>query len=152
MAEMTTSERRGYQQICGANGVIMAIACDQRGGMRILLASDPAAQAEITDADLGVVKSDIVQYLGAHASAVLLDPVCAVPGVVRDGTLPRDVGLLIGLDASGFDQDAGGYRLSRLAKGVFEQIRASGRKVVPRCSFMAGWVSRHPEYDDIVVG
>jgi len=41
---------------------------------------------------------------------------------------------------------------SRLAKGVFEQIRASGRKVVPRCSFMAGWVSRHPEYDDIVVG
>lgn len=41
---------------------------------------------------------------------------------------------------------------SRLAKGVFEQIKASGRKVVPRCSFMAGWVSRHPEYDDIVVG
>ncbi|AZO76316.1 N-acetyltransferase [Bosea sp. Tri-49] len=41
---------------------------------------------------------------------------------------------------------------SRLAKGVFEQIRASGRKVVPRCSFMAGWVSRHPEYNDIVMG
>jgi predicted GNAT family acetyltransferase len=41
---------------------------------------------------------------------------------------------------------------SRLAKGVFEQIRASGRKVVPRCSFMAGWVSRHPEYNDIVDG
>lgn len=41
---------------------------------------------------------------------------------------------------------------SRLAKGVFEQIRASGRKVVPRCSFMAGWASRHPEYDDIVDG
>lgn len=41
---------------------------------------------------------------------------------------------------------------SRLAKGVFEQIRASGRKVVPRCSFMVGWVSRHKEYDDIVVG
>lgn len=41
---------------------------------------------------------------------------------------------------------------SRLAKGVFELIRASGRKVVPRCSFMAGWVSRHPEYHDIVAG
>jgi uncharacterized protein len=41
---------------------------------------------------------------------------------------------------------------SRLAKGVFEQIRASGRKVVPRCSFMAGWVSRHPEYNDILDG
>jgi len=41
---------------------------------------------------------------------------------------------------------------SRLAKGVFEQIRASGRKAVLRCSFMAGWSSRHPEYDDIVAG
>lgn len=41
---------------------------------------------------------------------------------------------------------------SRLAKGVFEQIRASGRKVVLRCSFMAGWASRHPDYDDIIVG
>ena len=41
---------------------------------------------------------------------------------------------------------------SRLAKGVFEQIRAGGRKVVPRCSFMAGWVSRHPEYNDILAG
>lgn len=41
---------------------------------------------------------------------------------------------------------------SRLAKGVFERIRASGRKVVPRCSFMAGWVSRHPEYNDIIDG
>ena len=41
---------------------------------------------------------------------------------------------------------------SRLAKGVFEQIRASGRKAVLRCSFMAGWLSRHPDYDDIVVG
>lgn len=41
---------------------------------------------------------------------------------------------------------------SRLAKGVFEQIRASGRKLVPRCSFMAGWVSRHPEYNDLLAG
>lgn len=41
---------------------------------------------------------------------------------------------------------------SRLAKGVFEQLRASGRKVVPRCTFMAGWASRHPEYNDIVDG
>lgn len=41
---------------------------------------------------------------------------------------------------------------SRLAKGVFEQLRASGRKVVPHCTFMAGWASRHPEYNDIVDG
>ena len=41
---------------------------------------------------------------------------------------------------------------SRLARGVFELIRKSGRKVVLRCSFMKAWSARHPEYDDIVDG
>lgn len=127
MTRFTTAELRGFQQVCNAEGAMVAIACDQRGGMRQLLAADPAGRAAISDADLGVVKSDIVRYLGAHASAVLLDPVCAVPGVVRDGTLRRDVGLLIGLDASGYDADGDGYRLSRLAEGVTaRRVRALG--------------------------
>ncbi len=41
---------------------------------------------------------------------------------------------------------------SKLAEGVFEAIRDSGRKVVTECPFMAGWVSRHPEYANLVVG
>jgi tagatose 1,6-diphosphate aldolase len=127
MSKFTTAELRGFQQICTADGAMVAVACDQRGGMRALLAADPQAQKAITDADLGKVKSDIVRYLAAHASAVLLDPVCAVPGVVRDGTLPRDVALLIGLDASGYDAHPAGYRLSRLAKGVgARQVRELG--------------------------
>ena len=118
MANMTTAERRGYQQICGPDGMMMTIACDQRGGMRTLLAADPAVHATITDSHLGDVKSDIVRYLANHASSVLLDPTCAVPRVVDEGALARDVALIIGLDASGYDTDANGYRLSRLAKGV----------------------------------
>ena len=59
---MSTAELRGYQQICGANGAIMVIACDQRGGIRKLLASDPAEQARISDATLGDTKSDVVRY------------------------------------------------------------------------------------------
>ena len=39
---------------------------------------------------------------------------------------------------------------SRLAKGVFDAIRASGRKVVTKCTFMAGYVARHPEYADLI--
>jgi len=118
MTGMTTAERRGYQQICGPDGLMMVIACDQRGGMRTLLAEDKAAQAAISDADLGDVKSDIVRYLANHASSVLLDPLCAVPRVVDEGVLARDVALIVGLDASGYDTDANGYRLSRLAKGI----------------------------------
>jgi predicted GNAT family acetyltransferase len=41
---------------------------------------------------------------------------------------------------------------SKLADGVFQLIRASERQAVVRCSFMAGWVGRHPEVADLVSG
>lgn len=41
---------------------------------------------------------------------------------------------------------------SRLAKGAFELIRTSGRKAVPHCEFVRGWLAKHPEYHDIVAG
>jgi tagatose 1,6-diphosphate aldolase len=134
MASMTTAELRGYQQICGTDGAMMVIACDQRGGMRTLLASDPTEQAGISDATLGETKSDIVQYLANEASCVLLDPLCAVPKVVDDGVLARDIALLIGLDASGFDRTPEGYRLSRLVPGItarrVRELGGTGGKIM----------------------
>nr|WP_047573462.1 GNAT family N-acetyltransferase [Methylobacterium sp. ZNC0032] len=41
---------------------------------------------------------------------------------------------------------------SKLAKGVFELLRASGRKAVVRCEFLKGWIAKHPEYEDVVDG
>jgi tagatose-1,6-bisphosphate aldolase len=134
MTKMTTAELRGYQQICGPNGAMMVIACDQRGGMRKLLAADPEAQSKISDAALGDTKSDIVQYLANSASCVLLDPLCAVPRIVDDGVLARDVALVIGLDASGYDETPEGYRLSRLVPGVnarrVRELGGTGGKIM----------------------
>lgn len=118
MASMTPAELRGYQQICGKNGNIMVIACDQRGGIRKLLASDAAAQAAISDTVLGDTKSDVTRYLASQAACILLDPICAVPRVVEEASLPRDVALLIGLDASGYDTDPAGHYVSKLVPGV----------------------------------
>jgi tagatose 1,6-diphosphate aldolase len=118
MVDMTTAERRAYRQICGADGAICTVAADQRGSMRSVLAETKEAQAAISDADLGAIKADIVRYLANGAASVLLDPKCAVPQVVDDGTLARDVALIVALDASGYDIDAEGRRMSRLVPGV----------------------------------
>lgn len=117
-AQMTTSERRGYQQICGDNGFMMVVACDQRGGMRKVLADTPEVQKAIGIDILGQTKADITTYLANKATCVLLDATCAVPGVVDDGVLSRDTGLLIGLDDSGWDIDANGYRKSIMTPGI----------------------------------
>jgi tagatose-1,6-bisphosphate aldolase len=106
-SKMTTAEKRGYQQICDADGFMLVVAADQRGGMRKLLSSDPAEQAKIGTALLGRVKQDIVRHLAnPAASCVLLDPVCAVPSVINDGVLGRTTGLLVGLDESGWGAPA----------------------------------------------
>jgi len=134
MSKMSTSELRGYQQICGNNGAMMVIACDQRGAMRSLLSSDPQQQAQISEQQLGVIKADITRYLASNASCVLVDPVCAVPQLVDDGVILRDTALLIGLDASGWDTSPEGYRLSQLVPGVnarhIRELGGTGGKIM----------------------
>lgn len=117
-AQMTTSERRGYQQICGDNGFMMVVACDQRGGMRKVLSDSPEVQKTIGNDVLGQTKADITTYLANKATCVLLDATCAVPAVIDDGVLSRDTGLLIGLDDSGWDIDENGYRKSIMTPGI----------------------------------
>lgn len=41
---------------------------------------------------------------------------------------------------------------SKLAQGVFDILRKTGRKAVVKCPFMKAWAARHPAYNDIIVG
>ncbi|SCG70701.1 GNAT family N-acetyltransferase [Micromonospora humi] len=38
-----------------------------------------------------------------------------------------------------------------LVRGMLDQIRERGGRVVPRCPFVAAFIERHPEYADLVV-
>jgi tagatose-1,6-bisphosphate aldolase len=134
MTAMTTAERRGYQQICGDEGAMLVVACDQRGSMRKLLADSPEAQKAISNEDLGLVKMDIASHLAREAGCVLLDPVCAVPGIVDRGVLHRSTGLLIGLDASGWHTSPEGYRVSVMVPGItarrVRELGGTGGKIM----------------------
>ena len=39
---------------------------------------------------------------------------------------------------------------SALARTALDAARERGLAVVPRCSFIAGWIDRHPDYADLV--
>jgi uncharacterized protein len=39
---------------------------------------------------------------------------------------------------------------SRLARGALDDARTRGLRVTPRCPFIAAYVRRHPEYEDLV--
>ncbi|MGE0093848.1 MAG: GNAT family N-acetyltransferase [Alphaproteobacteria bacterium] len=39
---------------------------------------------------------------------------------------------------------------SRFVREMLDLIRANGRKVVPRCGFVAAFIRGHPEYQDLL--
>ncbi|CPR16711.1 Tagatose 1,6-bisphosphate aldolase [Brenneria goodwinii] len=112
----------------------MVVACDQRGGMRTLLAATPEEQVQISNETLGKTKYDITRYLASEAGCVLVDPICAVPGIIDEGVLPRNTGLLVGLDASGWETTPEGYRISKMVAGIdarkVRELGATGGKIM----------------------
>lgn len=49
------------------------------------------------------------------------------------------------------DSDAGHSGLgSTLVRAALDDVRGKGGSVVPMCSFVRGWIERHPEYRDLV--
>ena len=49
------------------------------------------------------------------------------------------------------DPDRQGQGLgSTLVQGALDDVRRSGRAIVPRCPFVAHFLDEHPEYQDLV--
>jgi uncharacterized protein len=49
------------------------------------------------------------------------------------------------------DPDAGQNGLgSTLVRAALDDVRSSGGSVVAQCSFVRGWIERHPDYADLV--
>lgn len=40
----------------------------------------------------------------------------------------------------------------QIVRFALDDARARGLKVIPRCPYVAGYIRRHPEYQDLVVG
>ncbi len=89
---------------------------------------------------------DVVENPGQNRFELTLDGGTALVAYRRDGER------LVLVHTEVPEQFAGQGIGSRLAKGVFEVLRASGRKAVVRCEFLKGWIAKHPEYNDVVDG
>lgn len=117
MNDLTTLERRAMASISTPGGGMLIVAADQRNGMKAVMTDAPGGASAITKDELAQAKSDLVRFLGNRAPAILLDPEVALPLVVDDNTLSRDTGLVVGMDASGFDTD-NGLRRTRYVEGM----------------------------------
>ncbi|RFA07401.1 tagatose-bisphosphate aldolase [Subtercola boreus] len=103
MNELTTLEKRALARISTPGGRLLIVAADQRNSMKAVMKDAPAGASSVTFDQLVDAKSDIVTYLANHGPAILLDPEVALPKIVDDGIIASNTGLVVGLDASGFE-------------------------------------------------
>ncbi len=117
MNALTTPERRGLATISTPAGRMLIVAADQRNGMKAAMKDAPDGPSGISTGELAQAKADLVRFLANQAPAILLDAEVALPGVADDGTLARDTGLVVGMDASGYET-VEGLRHTRYVAGV----------------------------------
>jgi tagatose 1,6-diphosphate aldolase len=92
---------KSLDAIATPQGIIAAIAIDQRKSLRRMIAAAAAVpETQIPDLRLAEFKESVCQFLSPHASAILIDP--EFGSAALDRRAP-DAGLLLTYEADGFD-------------------------------------------------
>lgn len=115
MSQPTTGKLRGLQQLVNAHGVFTMLALDHRDSLRRAL--NPEAPGQVSYEVIVDLKLHLVRALAPYASAVLLDPVYGAAQAIGQGALPGNVGLVVSLEASGYESQEGGARRTTLLPG-----------------------------------
>ncbi|HLT57808.1 MAG TPA: tagatose 1,6-diphosphate aldolase [Limnochordales bacterium] len=125
---LSMGKLRGLQQVSTDKGIFAILACDQRGALRRMM--EKAGRSPITYDTMVQMKHDIVAPLAPLATGVLLDPEYGAAQLITRGALPGRVGLVVALEATGYE-DREGDRLTRLLDGwSVAKIKAMGAAAV----------------------
>ncbi|MBI2829720.1 MAG: tagatose 1,6-diphosphate aldolase [Chloroflexi bacterium] len=119
---------RGLQQVANESGFLTICAIDHRGALqRALNEKNPDA---VTYQDMVNFKLDLCQAVSPFVSAVLLDPVYGAAQAITSGILPGHIGLLVGIEKTGYSGDKAA-RITELQPdwGV-EKIKKMGASAV----------------------
>jgi len=93
--------RRGLDACASARGTFAVVALDHRQNLRREL--HPEAPETTTFAEMVDFKRAVVRALAPHATGTLLDPEIGAAQAIVDGSLPGRSGLLVAVEATGYE-------------------------------------------------
>ncbi len=128
MNKTSIGKIRGLQQIASPDGIFIMCAMDHRGSLQSMI--NPANPTAVTAAEMVERKLELCSTLGKYASAVLLDPIYGAAQCLSNSVLPKNTGLLVSIEATGYE---GGkeHRITRLLDGwSVEKIKRMGASAV----------------------
>lgn len=117
---MTTKQEK-LKRLCDKNGIIGALAIDQRGALRRMLGEDtPVDQLE-------TFKVLVSKYLTKYASSILLDPELGWKAAeARD----KNAGLLVAYEKTGYDKTVPGRYPDLVENVSVQRLKANGADAV----------------------
>ena len=95
---LTEQKRKYMEKLSDENGIISALAFDQRGALKRLMAQHQTQ--EPTVAQMEELKMLVAQELTPYASSMLLDPEYGLPATKA---LDKNAGLLLAYEKTGYD-------------------------------------------------
>ena len=104
MKKLSIGKIRGLQQLANEQGIMTMCALDHRGSLMKMLGEKGAKS--INYQDMVDFKLDLCRIVAPHASAVLLDPIYGAGQAIAAGVLPKNTGLLVSLEQSGYSGEA----------------------------------------------
>lgn len=115
----------GLRRMSTPAGHFNMMAIDQRHQISSLIAKKLGiADDEVSFADMVAVKRVLVEELGEHVSAVLLDPNYSFPGALQK--LPARTGFVVTLEDNRFEDTPGGRRTRSIRNWSVEKIKRAG--------------------------
>ncbi|BCA85555.1 tagatose 1,6-diphosphate aldolase 2 [Enterococcus saigonensis] len=126
---MTTEAKKAFiKQLSDKNGVISALAIDQRGALKKMINKYQDTEAEAVQIEdfKKIVSSELTQY----ASSILLDPEFGLPAAgVRD----ENAGLLLAYEKTGYDASTPGRLPDILSIWSVKRLKEAGADA---CKFL----------------
>jgi len=128
MNKLSVGKIRGLQQISTAEGIFTICAMDHRGSLRTMI--EQFQPQEVEYQEMVERKLEICAALAPYASAVLLDPNYGAAQCVAGGVLPGQTGLLVSIEATGYQSDPQGRVTTLLSGWSVEKIKRMGGSAV----------------------
>jgi len=124
MKPISIGKLRGLQQISSERGTFSALALDHRQNLR------KANPAFVSDEELSRFKLDVTSALASKATAVLLDPEVSAAQAIARGAIPKDVGLVVAVESTGYTGDATARQAQLIPGWSVEKAKGMGASAI----------------------
>ena len=125
MLKLSSSKLEALKRLSDENGIIGALAIDQRGSLKKMIAA--GSTTDVGDEGIIRFKELVSEELTPYATSILLDPEYGLPAAkVRD----KNAGLLVAYEKTGYDATEPGRLPDLLTEWSVKRLKAAGADAI----------------------